>query len=60
MLLENLLYISKAKYGALTLLNESTGKFTTVALAGMKDEIRKIAKILGFEPVGKEWNEYST
>jgi PAS domain S-box-containing protein len=58
-ILENLLYISKAKYGILTLLNTSTGKFTTVAIAGLADSVKKLSKILGFEPVGKEWNEYS-
>jgi PAS domain S-box-containing protein len=58
-ILENLLYISKAKYGILTLLNKSTGKFTTLAVAGLNDKIIKLSKILGFEPVGKEWNEYS-
>jgi PAS domain S-box-containing protein len=58
-ILENLLYISKAKYGILTLLNTSTGKFTTVAIAGLTDSVKKLSKILGFEPVGKEWNDYS-
>ncbi|MCX6060512.1 MAG: PAS domain S-box protein [Chloroflexi bacterium] len=58
-ILENLLYISKAKYGILTLFNKNTGKFTTLAVAGLNDKIIKLSKILGFEPVGKEWNEYS-
>ncbi len=58
-ILENLLYISKAKYGALTLLNDDTGKFTTVAIAGVKNSVKNVAKMLGFEMVGKEWNEYS-
>ena len=59
-ILENLLYLSKAKYGALTLLQESTGKFTTVAVAGLQDGLKNIAKMLRFELVGKEWPEYST
>jgi hypothetical protein len=42
------------------LLNESTGKYTTVAVAGLQESVKKITKMLGFEPVGKEWNEYST
>jgi PAS domain S-box-containing protein len=58
-ILENLLYISKAKYGILTLLNTNTGKFTTVALAGLADSVKKLSKMLGFEPVGKEWIDYS-
>ena len=59
-ILENLIYLSKAKYGVLTLLDESTGKYTTVAVAGMKDNLKKVSKIMGFELVGKEWNNYST
>jgi PAS domain S-box-containing protein len=58
-ILENLIYLSKAKYGVLTLLNESTGKFTTVAVAGMKDSLKKVSKMIGVELVGKEWNDYS-
>ncbi|MCX6068424.1 MAG: PAS domain S-box protein, partial [Chloroflexi bacterium] len=59
-ILKNLLTISKAKYGAFTLLNESRGKFTTVAVAGLQGSVKNITQILGFDPVGKEWNEYST
>jgi len=59
-ILENLLYISKAKYGVLTLFNENTNKFTTVAIAGMNQYVNKMTKILGFEPIGKEWTDYST
>ncbi len=59
-ILENLIFLSKAKYGVLTLLDESTGKYTTVAVAGMKDNLKKVSKIMGFELVGKEWNNYST
>ncbi|MBI9047607.1 MAG: PAS domain S-box protein, partial [Anaerolineaceae bacterium] len=59
-ILENLLFLSKAKYGALTLLDDSTGIFTTVAVAGMKNKLKQAVKILGFELVGKEWPEYST
>ena len=58
-ILENLLYISKAKYGALTLLNESTQKFTTVAVAGMQENFNTVVNLLGFKMVGKEWNDYS-
>jgi PAS domain S-box-containing protein len=58
-ILENLLAISKAKYGVLTLLDDNTGKFTTVGVAGLKDKVKKATKIIGFDLMGKEWNEYS-
>ena len=58
-ILENLLFISKAKYGVLTLLNENTGKFTTVAVAGMNDGLKKASKYLGYDIIGKEWDNYS-
>jgi|GEM_PF-548356 len=57
-ILENLLYISKAKYGALNLFIEETGKFTTVALAGINEKIQKATELLGFQILGKEWTEY--
>jgi PAS domain S-box-containing protein len=59
-ILENLLFISKAKYGVLTLKSDITDKFTTVAVAGLNNKVKKLSKMLGFELVGKEWNEYST
>jgi len=59
-ILENLLFLTKAKYGLLTLFEESTGKYTTVAVAGLKDSLLTVSKLLGFEIVGKEWDEYST
>ncbi|MEI6450328.1 MAG: PAS domain-containing protein, partial [Actinomycetes bacterium] len=58
-ILDNLIYLSKAKYGALTLLDRNTGKFTTVAVAGMKDSLQKVSRLLGFQLIGKEWNDYS-
>ena len=57
-ILDNLLFISKAKYGVLTLLNENTGKFTTAAIAGLNNHVKQVSNIPGFELVGKEWNEY--
>ncbi|MEI6602227.1 MAG: HD domain-containing phosphohydrolase [Clostridia bacterium] len=57
-ILENLLYISKAKYGVLNLQIEETGKFTTVALAGINGKIQKATDLLGFQILGKEWAEY--
>ncbi len=40
-ILENHLFLSKAKYGAFTLLNETTGKFTTVAVAGLNEKVKR-------------------
>ena len=58
-ILENLLVISNAKYGVLTLINENTGKFTTIAVAGLNDQVKQVTQILGFGPIGKEWKDYS-
>jgi diguanylate cyclase (GGDEF)-like protein/PAS domain S-box-containing protein len=58
-ILENLLVISKAQYGAFTLLNEATGKFTTVAVAGLQASAKKLIEVFGFEMQGKEWHDYS-
>ncbi|MEI7615140.1 MAG: diguanylate cyclase [Actinomycetota bacterium] len=58
-ILENLLFISKAKYGVLTLKSNITNKFTTVAVAGIKNNVKKLSKLLGFELVGREWDDYS-
>lgn len=58
-IIENLLYISKAKFGALTLLNENTGIYTTEAIAGNNDSLNKIFSIIGYDLIGKEWKDYS-
>lgn len=58
-IIENLLYISKAKFGALTLLNENTGIYTTEAIAGNNDSLDKIFSIIGYDLIGKEWKDYS-
>ena len=59
-ILENLLLLTGAKYGVMTLLDGKTEKYTTVAVAGFKEHIRKITEMLGIELVGKVWPEYST
>jgi len=58
-ILENLLYISKAKYGFMTLFVEDTGKFTTVAVAGLGGFARAVANVLQFDITGKEWDGYN-
>lgn len=58
-ILENLLYLSKARYGVFTLLNKSSGKFTTVAVAGLSTSVKRVSKILGFELAGRQWDNYS-
>ena len=57
-ILENLLFISKAKYGILTIKSDMTNKFTTVAIAGIKNSVKKLSKLLGFELIGREWEGY--
>ena len=59
-ILENFLFLSNAKYGALTLFDDQTGKFTTVAAAGMKRAAKKITSLIGFELIGKKWDDYTT
>lgn len=56
-ILENLLDISKAKYGVLNLYNESGNKFTTTAIAGINGIFEKASKLFGFEMLGKEWDD---
>ena len=57
-ILENLLYISKAKYGAMTLFVEDAGKYTTVAAAGLSDFLLKVGRLLRYDLVGREWKDY--
>ena len=57
-ILENILVISKAKCGVMTLQNTTTKKFTTVAVAGFENKLISATKILGFDPIGKEWPDY--
>ena len=56
-ILENLLDISKAKYGVLNLYNESGNKFTTTAIAGISGAFEKATRLFGFEMIGKEWDD---
>lgn len=58
-ILDNCIYIGKAKYGALTLLDEHTGLFTTVAVSGISDKLKDLSNVLGFNPIGREWPKYS-
>ncbi len=58
-IIENLIQLSKAKYGFLTVQNENTGKFTTVAAVGLSEQLKLVTKILGFEIIGKVWNDYA-
>lgn len=53
---DNLLDISKAKYVALNMYNDKCDKFTTKALAGIKDSIIIANTILGFKIKGSEWD----
>ncbi|MEI6131207.1 MAG: HD domain-containing phosphohydrolase [Bacillota bacterium] len=57
-ILENILYISNAKYGAITFLDSASGQFKTVAVAGINESMTKITKLLGMNPVGKVWENY--
>jgi len=59
-ILENFREISAAKFGVLTLRDEKTGLFTTIALAGFNKVLMKVTKILGYNPIGKVWPEYTT
>jgi len=57
-IVENLLYISKAKIGFITLLNDKTGKFITQAIVSPEDILQKTNEILGYNLEGKEWEDY--
>lgn len=59
-ILENLCDISKAKYGALTLYEPKTAKYTTAAVVGINDIVEKASRLLGYEIIGKEWPKYGT
>lgn len=58
-ILENLLYLSQAKVGALTLIDEESGKFKTQAVIGIDAHITNLSKILGFNLIGYEWGSYN-
>ena len=47
--------VSCAKYLAFNLFDKNGLDFTTVALSGNKDHIKKAGDILGFKIIGKKW-----
>jgi diguanylate cyclase (GGDEF)-like protein/PAS domain S-box-containing protein len=55
-IIDNILYLSKAKYGVLNLFDENGENFTTVAIGGAKEIAELVKKYFGFEVVGKKWN----
>ena len=55
-IIDNVLYLSKAKYGVLNLFDENGENFTTVAIGGVKEIAELVKKYFGFEVVGKKWN----
>lgn len=57
-MLDNLMYLSKAKVGALTVLNEESGLYTTLIVRGISDVISLISKYLGVNIIGREWHDY--
>jgi PAS domain S-box-containing protein len=48
--------VSGAKYLAFNLFDENGLDFTTVALSGIKDHIKKAVELLGFKIIGKKWD----
>ncbi len=55
-LLQIILEISGAKYGALNIFDDDGLGFTTVAFAGTKENITKGLAIIGFDIHNKHWN----
>jgi len=55
-ILQVILDISGAKYAALNVFDEDGLDFTTVAIAGIKENIQKGLNILGFDIQNKHWN----
>lgn len=55
-LLKNLIQLSKAKFATLNIYhNDDSGRFETVAFAGIKNAIKQATKFLGFQLYGKVW-----
>ncbi|MFO7895886.1 MAG: PAS domain S-box protein [Candidatus Cloacimonadales bacterium] len=52
---QNVLEISKAKYAVLSLYNEDKSFFRTYAISGRNQDVKRVAKILGFDPQKKKW-----
>lgn len=55
-LLNNIIQLSKAKFATLNIYhNDGSGRFETVAYAGIKNAIKNATKFLGFQLYGKVW-----
>ncbi len=52
---DTILYISGAKYAAFDLYDEDGSKFRTLALSGPDVIIKKISSLIGFNLLGKVW-----
>ncbi len=48
--------ISEANYVVVNIFDDNGLDFTTVAISGLSDTIRKASKFLGFQIIGKHWN----
>jgi hypothetical protein len=56
-ILQIILDLSGASYAALNLFDDNGLEFTTVALAGINENIKKAASFLGFDVVHKHWKQ---
>lgn len=54
-ILQTLLDISGAKYASFNIFDENGLDFTTVAVAGISENIKKGMLLLGFDPMNKKW-----
>lgn len=55
-IVQDMLAITGARYGALNVFEEDRS-FTTVAIEGIRSDIRKAISMMGFELTGKRWDE---
>ncbi len=53
---DNILKISGAKYVSFNLFDENGMDFITIALSGIKKNIKKAFALLGFQVTGKKWS----
>ena len=56
LILQDMLAITGARYGALNVFEEDRS-FTTVAIEGIRGNIRRAISMMGFELTGKRWDE---
>jgi PAS domain S-box-containing protein len=54
-ILQIMLDISGAKYGALNIFDSNGLDFTTVAIEGVNENLKKIGSLLGFDLINKHW-----